>query len=328
MTAQQKISLSEPFSPTPFARSLTAHMRTWRRGYDGSSHPIFAAWVDGIYPELRDVARAAVDADRVALHEYAPAITSSQIFALNLFLPFREGYRAALAARLAPHLGVDFTIDRIAFEWVPPGALLGEIDDDRPRPGEPATGVDVVLWGHLAGGAPVAVLIEVKLTEGGFTPCGGRRSPANQRQDVCASAATFLAEPAACYLQRPRGKTRDRRYWSIFTSAHGSVRAAFPGAAAGGLCPFAGHAQQPMRNLAIARGLEQDGTVARAWFGLCAHDDNPDVAEHWASWRGLLPDTAMAPVFSASVVLAAGRDAGLEAWAAWMSERYRLRVSG
>jgi hypothetical protein len=315
------------FTPTPFARTLTAHVCAWRRGHDGSEHPFFGRWSDGIHGQFRDAAIAAVEADAVRLHDYATAVTSSQVFALNLFLPFRDGRRDALAARLAPCLGSPFTIDRIVFEWVPPGALLGEIDGDVPVSGEPATAVDVVLSGRLPGDAPAVVLLEVKLSEGGFTPCGGRDSSANERRDVCASAATFFAAPTACYLQRPRRKTRDRRYWSIFAAAHGSVRSAFPGAVLGGVCPFASHAQQPMRNLAIARGLEQESTVTRAWFGLCAHDDNPDVAEHWASWRRLLPDPAMAPVLPASMVLAAGRDAGYEAWAEWMSKRYRLRVA-
>jgi hypothetical protein len=162
---------------------------------------------------------------------------------------------------------------------------------------------------------------------GWFTLCNGRNSRSNHRKDVCSSAALFFDDPTTCYLQHPHGKARDRRYWSIFANAHGTVAAAFPGAPRERACPFAGDSQQPMRNLAIARGLEQDGVVASAAFGLCAHDDNPDVAEHWASWRRLLPRAGMAPLVPASVVLAAGRDAGHEAWASWMSERYHLRVA-
>ena len=120
---------------------------------------------------------------------------------------------------------------------------------------------------------------------------------------------------------------RDRRYRSIFTAADGSVRGAFPGAPLDGQCPFAADAQQPMRNLAIARALAQEGLVARSWFGLCAHDENPEVARHWGAWRSLLPDPSMAPIVPASLVLAAGRDAGLADWAAWMSNRYRLRIA-
>ncbi len=309
------------FEPTPFARVLTGHLCAWRRGYDGSGHPMFEAWPDGIHPDFRTTAIDAVRDDEVRLHDYAAAVSSSQAFALNLFLPFRHGPRDALADRLAPLIGARLTLDRVAFEWVPPGALLGEIDGDRPRAGEPATGVDVVLWGRLPDDTPAAVLLEVKLGEGGFTPCGGRESRGNRRPDVCASARAFFDDPGACYLRRPVRKVRDRRYWSIFAASHGSVAAAFPGADLDGACPFAGQAQQPMRNLALARALEQEGTVGRAWFGLCAHDGNPDVARHWEGWRGLLGDGTEAPMLAASEVIAAGREAGHVAWADWMGAR-------
>ena len=165
---------------------------------------------------------------------------------------------------------------------------------------------------------------EVKLSEGGFTTCNGRGSRGNRRKDVCDSARLFFSNPNACYLRRPKGKQRDRRYWEIFAAGHGSVGDAFPGADIDGACPFAGNAQQPMRNLAIARGLEQGGTVAKAWFVLCPHDDNPDVREHWKAWAKLLPDPAMATLLPASMVVDAAEADGNDAWAAWMRERYRL----
>jgi len=314
------------FTQTPFARSLTAHMRDWRSRQDGSQRAMFADWSDGIYADFREEAEKAVAEDEVGLHDYALAITSSQMFALNLFLPWRRGTRRVLEAKLSTVLGEAIVVDRLAFEWVPPGALLGEIDGDRPGPDEKATGVDVVFWGHDEAGARAALLLEVKLGEGGFTTCGGRDSAANRRLDVCASAATFFRDPTACYLQRPVRKTRDRRYWEIFARSHGSVRAAFPGADDAGPCPFAGHQQQPMRNRALALALVQEGVVDRAWFGLCPHDDNPDVAREWLAWRALLPPTEQAHLLPASEILAAGRDEGHPAWARWMAERYRLAV--
>ncbi len=301
-------------------------MCEWRRRHDGSRHPIFTNWSDGIFPAFRDDAVLAVAEDEVRLHKYAAAVTSSQAFALNLFIPWRRGSRAALDARLTNALGEPITIDRLTFEWVPAGGLLGEIDADRPRPDEPATAVDIVLWGGARDGARVALLLEVKLGEGGFTTCGGRDSPSNRRPDVCASADVFFRDPSACYLQHPRGKTRDRRYWDIFASSSGSVRSAFPGASNDGPCPFAGQNQQPMRNLAISHALVQEKIVDRAWFGLCAHDDNPDVAAQWAAWRSLLPSTDAAPVIRASEILAAGCDAGHQVWAHWMADRYRLSL--
>ncbi len=314
------------FVASPFARALTAHMCRWRSGYDGSSAPMFATWIEGVYPGFREDAANAVAEDEVRLHDFSAAVTSSQMFALNLFIPWRCGARDALEARIAVTLGKSLVIERVGFEWVPPGALLGEVEGDRPRPDEPATAVDVVLWGRDGSGARVALLLEVKLGEEGFTTCNGRDSRGNRRPDVCASAATFFGNPADCYLRRPVRQHRDRRYWEIFARSHGSVRAAFPGADEAGPCPFARQQQQPMRNLALAHALVQEGVVDRAWFGLCPHDQNPDVAREWSVWRGLLPAGDTASVLPASELLAAGRDAGHGAWAQWMAERYRLAI--
>ena len=215
-------------------------------------------------------------------------------------------------------------VEEVRFEWVPPGALLGELEGDRPEGDEPATAVDVVLWSRLGDGRRGAVLIKVKLSEDRFTTCNGRLSSGNRRRDVCDSASLFLGDPSSCYLRRPRGKRRDRRYWEIFAESHGSVGNAFPGAGLDGPCPFAGNAQQPMRNLAIARALEQEGMVDEAWFVLCVHDDNLDVPGHWKAWAELLPDREMAPSLPASKVIDAGEAEGYGAWAAWMRDRYRL----
>ena len=309
--------------PTPFAESLRMHMEAWCD--DGSRRPpAWATWTDGIYHSYRNLAKSTARADSVRLHEYAAHILSSQAFAFNLFLPFREGLREVLSERLSDLVGAHLTIDRLNFEWIPPGWLLGELDGEWPADNEPATGVDVALWGWLDNGRRAVVLMEVKLSEGGFTHCGGRRSRGNRRKDVCNSTALFLNDPDACYLRRPWGESRDRRYWEIFARRHGSVRNAFPHADLDGPCPFAYDMQQPMRNLAIARGLEQEGMVERAWFALCAHDANTDIAEHWEAWKHLLPDTAMAPFLPASEVVRAGEAEGLRDWASYMRARYRL----
>lgn len=50
-----------------------------------------------------------------------------------------------LDQRVSSLVGYSLTVDRVVFEWVPPGHLLGEIDGEWPGPGEPATAVDVVL---------------------------------------------------------------------------------------------------------------------------------------------------------------------------------------
>ena len=311
------------YEPTEFALELRAHMEDWSTG-TCRRPPLWTHWTEGIHPEYRELARDVQVADEVKLHRYAAHLLSSQAFALNLFLPFREGVRRALSECVGNLLGTRLHVEKVRFEWVPPGALLGELEGNRPEEDEPATAVDVVLWSRLEDGRRAVVLVEVKLSEDGFTNCNGQHSRANRRRDVCDSARLFFSDPGSCYLRRPKGKQRDRRYWEIFAASQGSVRDAFPGASLDGPCPFGGHAQQPMRNLAIARGLKQDGTVDIAWFLLCAHDGNPDVRGHWEAWKEILPDSQDAPFLSASAVIEAGESEGHEAWATWMRERYRL----
>ena len=291
---------------------------------DGSGSRYWDHWTDGIFSAYRGLAAAAIRADHVRLHRQAAHLRSSQAFALNLFLPFREGPRALLSEAVSELVGTQLRIDRVQFEWVPPGGLLGEIAGDRPVGDEPATASDVVLWGRRRFRRRVAVLLEVKLSEREFTACGGRTSRGNRRKDVCQSARLFMQDPNACYLRRPVYQRRDRRYWEIFAGSYGSVHKAFPNANLDGPCPFAYDMQQPMRNLAIARGLEQDGTVRRAWFGLCTHDANPNIARQWAAWRRLLPEPSHAPVLSASEVVRIGEVEGLTRWATYMRQRYQL----
>lgn len=306
-----------------FYWALRRHVEAWP-GFTGQNPPLWDNWTDGVCPDYRGLALETVKADSVELHRYANHILSSQAFAFNLFLPFREGERERLSRHISDLVGNALTIDRVAFEWVPPGHLLGEIDGDRPGPEEPATAVDVVLWGWLPRGKRAAVLVEVKLTEDKFTHCNGRESRGNRRKDVCRSAQLFFDEANACYLRRPVRKRRDRRYWEIFIQSYGSLRSAFPNANLDGECPFAYDLQQPMRNLAIAQGMVQEDMVQKAWYILCAHDSNPDIAGHWQAWRQLLGEATPAPFLPASEVITVGAGDGLAEWSRYMRERYRL----
>ena len=278
----------------------------------------------GIFHEYRNLGRMAVRADSVALHDHAAHLLSSQAFAFNLFLPFREGATDTLSQRVSILVGDKLQIDRLAFEWVPPGHLLCEIDGERPRLKEPTTAVDVVLWGRLANGRRAAALVEVKLTEDKFTHCNGRTSRGNHRKDVCRSAERFFENPQDCYLTRPLRKERDRRYWEIFIHSHEALRNAFPNAEMSGECPFAYDMQQPMRNLAIAEGLVQEDAVQKAWYVLCSHDRNTDIAGHWHAWQQLLTDDSRAPFLPASEVIVAGEHEGLVDWGRYMRNRYQL----
>ncbi len=313
---------------TPMQQCLNRHMSQWRESIDGSRALKWGHWKYGIQPAYRDLAETMVRTNSVKLSTQIELLPSSQIFAFNLFLPFWKGGRELLSKHMSEIVGTQLTIDEVRFEWVPPPRVLREPG------GQYVTAVDVVLWGRLENGGRAVVLVEVKLSEEEFSHCKGRTSDKNDRLDVCDSAKLFLDDPSACYLIRSaRAKPGHyRRYWEIFAESHGGVRDAFPNADLGGPCPFAYDMQQPMRNLAIARGLEQldpedEDRVEKAWFALCAHDENPDIAKHWVGWKGLLPDPSMAPLLPASEVICIGEAEGLTEWAAYMRKRYFLKES-
>jgi hypothetical protein len=165
----------------------------------------------------------------------------------------------------------------------------------------------------------VVILIEIKLTERGFTHCAGRTSRRNQRTDVCETATKLLDDTNGCYLTRPVRATRDRRYWTIFQQAHGSLSAAFPGLRWTGACPFADDMQQPMRQLAMARGLEQAGLDDEAWNGLIHHDDNPDVPGPWDTLSAASSTHRLFRTPASALLKFSPTHHG-----AWMRSRYRL----
>jgi hypothetical protein len=329
-----KSRLSADFRRTPFGQLILDHGRRDRAVREGRkvamASPMFEGWTDGVFPPLAKDAERFVSDDGVRLHGHAAAVNSSMVFGFNLFLPFRVDGPEPLASLLSTVTRLELRIERIQFEYGP-SEILAETQSDPPRLDEPRTTSDVGIEVRDAAGRHGIVLIEVKLSEGGFTTCGGRGSPRNGRRDVCDSAAVFFAETGACYLNRPAHARRDRRYWSIFAAADGTVQGAFPGADLGGCCPFADDMQQPMRNHALALGLLQSGRYEFARFGLVHHDDNPDVPLHWERYRAMIADPEVLFRLPASAVIEAGRR--LEAswssdWAQYLEDRYRLGVGG
>ena len=300
---------------------MAEHLEAWSKNTDRPLTPKWVYWWDGIYRPYQGLIQNAVRAYPIELDDQIHHPRSSQAFAFNLFLPFlQEPF--LLSDCISELVGNELTIDRVYFEWAPPPELLVE-------PLHYVTAVDVALWGRLNGGGRAAVLLEVKLTEQSFSLCNGRISRSNDRRDVCQSARTFLGDPGACYLIRSAGAERTgrfRRYWEIFSRGSGSISDAFPNVDPEGECPFALDMNQPMRNLAIARGLEQEGIVEKAWFALCAHDDNPDISGIWTAWQDILPDEdpARAPFLPASEVVRLGEANGLKDWATCMRERYLI----
>ena len=208
------------FRRTPFASRLLRHAmrdRTRREtgSPDSSTSPMFDDWREGIHSWVRQQTDDYVRDRGVHLHDYVAAVNSSMVFGFNLFVPFRVHGATALDELLDRALGVPVRVVDIDFEFQGPTDVLAECAGPRPTRHEKFTASDVAIHVRDDAGRMGVVLIEVKLSEGGFTPCGGAKSSANRRQDVCASASTFFDDPSACYLRRTRHAQRDRRYWVI-----------------------------------------------------------------------------------------------------------------
>jgi hypothetical protein len=284
-------------------------------------------WQDGLHPQVIAEAERLVEEGTLPLHDYARALNSSQAFALNLFLPFRVGRTDGLTAFLSERLGRQVTVTGVEFEYFGSGDLLAEIGGARPGPEDRLTQADVAVHLRDADGCPGLLLVEVKLTEGGFTTCGGARSRGNRDPGPCNDAATFFEAPSRCYLRRPYRASRDRRYWEIFARSHGSLRGAFPGADASGPCPFRGDWQQPMRNHALAVAAVDAG-LARFWaLALVHHDDNPDVVGPWDAYAAAAVDRDHLHRWPATQLLTALADAlpfTDPPVAPWLRARYLL----
>jgi hypothetical protein len=321
---------TKEFQRTEFGERLIRHaMRDRARRETGSpesrTSPMFADWRDGLHPWFRDAAADLVRDEDVRLHPHAAAVNSSMAFAFNLFMPFRVAGSTVLEELLGVALKQSLTVSAVGFEFGGPTHVLGECAGTEPTADEKFTASDVAVHVTDQAGRRGVVLIEVKLSEGGYTHCGGATSRGNRRLDVCASAATFFAEPGACYLRRPYRAQRDRRYWDILAAEFGSVQQAVP-RYEGERCPFELDYQQMMRNHTLALGLVQAGEVEFAAFGLVHHPDNLDVIEPWKRYRNIVADDSQLFDIPADVIVDAASAQGgtWPDWADFMRERYLL----
>ena len=101
-------------------------------------------------------------------------------FGFNLFMPFREHGASALEEPLARALGFPVRVVAIEFEFQGPTDVLAECAGPQPADDEKFTASDVAVHVEDDNGRTGLVLVEVKLSEGGFTPCNGARSVSEQ----------------------------------------------------------------------------------------------------------------------------------------------------
>lgn len=303
----KSLSIGEPLSRPSFSTRLMKQLQSQietvpRKGI--SYEPV--NFDDLIHP----VCRWAWDdiKSRNKLHKYAKHVRSSQSFAVNLFggLP-ESGVRAILCSFFGP-IG---TVERPMLEW--------EDEQDRLREtvmkGQ-QTQVDVLLRGTRSTGEPVALLVEVKLTEIDFGSCSGAGDKNNDTPHLCSTPGPFGSDPLNCFKLRNGGGKERRTYDRYIPVASLPSSNTFDG------CWYRTTAYQPMRNVATAAMLQKEDGVETT-VAVCAPLLHREMWSHFHKACDVLPRGSLWPL-PAELVLALHDDTTYR----FLRDRYFLDVSG
>ncbi|MFM8856933.1 MAG: PGN_0703 family putative restriction endonuclease, partial [Actinomycetota bacterium] len=245
---------------------------------------------------------------RNKLHKFAWHVRSSQAFAINLFggLP-ESGVRAIMSS----FFGSVGAVERPILEW----------EDEKDRLRETVmkgqqTQVDVLLRGTRSTGDPVALLVEVKLTESDFGSCSGAGDKNNDTSHLCSTPGPFGTDPLNCFKLRNGGGKERRTYDRYIPISSLASSTTFDG------CWYRTSAYQPMRNVATAAMLQKEEGIETA-VAVCAPLLHREMWSHFQKACSVLPQGSFWPL-PAELVLALHDDATYQ----FLRDRYFLDVSG
>jgi hypothetical protein len=323
-----------PNALNAFQQALYIHLIDWKwqhvtrepgyhRGipYDAILPQAYADRYPMLYPPIVDALEQHLARFPFRIHTFFNHMASSQAANLNLFLPVLLHPRADAVlgalrpdfARLATgHLDHGY---RIEF-WDEP---FGNLGDKTPTTG---TDADIAIAYYNHRDELCLWLIEHKLTEREFTPCGGFRSRGRQPHHDCDRTFTeILADTSLCYYH----DARHYAYWTI-TEAHRDLFANHDQYAR---CPFRGGMNQLWRNQLLAMSIEDDARqpYAHATFSVVKHPDNTALDSSLDAYRTLITDHPTFSVFTSADVMAAAfalDDAGLNDWIGWYQDLYHV----
>ena len=212
-------------------------------------------------------------------HRWVRHVRSSQAFALNLFAPLPEaGVRRVLAALELQAAAVETPV----FEFEDTQDRLAEASArSRHR-----TQVDVVLRGTTADGQRVAAFIEVKLSELDFGNCSAFESPDNTSPATCRSPGLFGGDPDSCFQLQNHG--RGRRHYDT----HLPPALTPSGPSNDGGCLVRDGRNQPMRNLALAKLMVDEGELDQAVYALCAPQKHAAIWRRYTEFTSIFTSTA------------------------------------
>lgn len=227
-------------------------------------------WAENLLPHFRGPVLAHLEALAIPRHAQVQHVLSSQVFALNLAAPF-FAHPDKLSAFLC-----DDDDERVVRVEAEVAGVNNPFHEPGTR-GEKRTSADLGVWIESPRGTEL-VLLEVKLTEGGFGRCskgakGGVACDSGGRQLV-------LGGGGGCPLTKP---PYERTYWRLLNEL-APLRLNLlqePGP-----CPFRDHGYQLMRTQLLAAALAADPAegLVDARFGVLVHDGNASVRAALEAW--------------------------------------------
>jgi len=303
--------------------------------YRGSLIPYDSMLPSELGEELQPLYRPIVDRVRehqqqypFKLHKFVGHMASSQVACINLFVPLLE--HPEVAAQILRSINQDVVsiatdqLDngfRVEF-WPGQGDERGLLNDHSARAG---TDADIAIAYRDHSDRLCLWLIEHKLTEKEFTPCGGATSGGRTPKHRCEPAADVLANHNLCYYHEAQ---RCRyTYWTI-TARHPEV---FPPNCLGKHqeCPFKGGMNQLWRNMVLAMAVEDDpdSPFDHVHFSVVHHPDNRSLLPSMQDFRDLTDHNSRFDWFTSKQVMDAVGAAGapqLQEWLAWYRGLYRV----
>jgi hypothetical protein len=283
-----------------------------------------------IYPPLVDELRRHRKRNPFRLHTHFNHMVSSQAAAVNLFLPIlRHPMGAKVLSAIKPdfaslatdHLDAGYCLEFWGGNFEADQSSRGPLGDKTARGG---TDSDMAIAYRNHSGELCLWLIEHKLTESEFTPCGGFKSNDRKNHPLSDCGRTFseiLKDKDTCYHHA----IRQRNYWNIternaqFFVNHGGQPQ----------CPFQGGLNQLWRNQLLAMAMEQDERkpYKQAAFSVVKHPANPHLDASLNAFKDLVGHNPKFSAFTSEDVLRAAEglhDVELNQWALWYRTLYKL----
>jgi len=251
-------------------------------------------------------------------------MASSQAANINLFLPIlrhsrvNEIFRSLIPrfGRLATdHLDHGYQIEF----WDAGHGGKGVLGDKNKTSG---TDSDLAIAFYNNDDELCLWLIEHKLTEKEFTPCGGYRSKGRKAiHDCTRSYSEILENKDLCFHH----ESLQRRYWTI-TEENPAV---YPNHEDFDECPFKGGMNQLWRNQLLGLGGVQDEKqpFQRAHFSVVKHPGNLALDPDIADYRRLTGNNPDFSVLTSNDIVSAAEaigDSEILVWATWYRDLYCL----